>query len=237
MKLSVQIENCQIVSALEGENHDLSDLIKDSGDDTILMHSGWEIRVHINRSCTDGDIIVKHMPDESFSKKIQKRYRLVDGYIAIDDTVAHPVHFTRTPIASILSERFGITELVTKDINGTDMTVAWDTLGRSGEVKLAYMLGDGKCTYSCALNGESNTPLVDLSEDMILYQGEITLKIAQSTWAVLCEYRKSEHDFSREVTLYTTRPNIYLLARDLDVFLEEASYDRFEDCLEALILE
>ena len=165
----------------------------------------------------------------------------MDGTITIDEAATHSVYFSRASISAMLSEHFGITELVRKDINGTSISATWDPSGYSGTISLAYMLSDGQCAYFFASGGERVVPLAEIPEDMMLQRGEIKLMVSQSSWAVLCKYSKTDrafnNDFTRECVLYTTKPNLFLLARELEAYLENSSYGRFEGRLEESIRE
>ena len=67
------------------------------------------------------------------------------------------------------------------------MQADWDPCGHSGAVELAYMLSDGKCYYSCEASQERNVPLEEMSENMILRQGEICLKAEGASWVLQSE--------------------------------------------------
>lgn len=239
MKLSIDIQDCRITSAREGENHDLKNHITTSGEDTEFSYGGWEIKIHVDTKVAEGGILVRRLPSESSLKKIQKRYRLVDGNITIDESARYPIYFSRAPISIVLAERFGITGLVKKNIEDIEMSAAWDPCGHSGTIELAYMLSDGKCSYSCEASGDHDVALDQMSEGMILQRGEIRLKAAGATWVVFCKYSKSEYNgsFARECVLYTMRSNIFLLMRELEAFLGHSPYARFEDCFEEFLLE
>ncbi len=237
MKLSICINNCQITSAMLGENEDLSHLITKSQEDTKFSYNGWEVQVYINMNLKEGSILVRHLPTESFPKKIQKRHRLVDGNITIDESLKHLVYFSRMPIYQLLAENFGVTGLIKKELDGIKMQADWDPCGHSGAVELAYMLSDGKCYYSCEASQERNVPLEEMSENMILRQGEICLKAEGASWVILCKYSKSETMYTQECVLYTMRSNVFLLMRELEAFLERSSYARFEDCFEEFLLD
>lgn len=65
MKLSISINNCQITSAMLGENEDLSHLITKSQEDTKFSYNGWEVQVYIDMNLKEGSILVRHLPTES----------------------------------------------------------------------------------------------------------------------------------------------------------------------------
>lgn len=131
-----------------------------------------------------------------------------------------------------IEARFGITEVEIKSPN-INQTVVWNPtgLGKRG-VQLTWLVTDGKHIAS-GYDGKNEETIERLKTAV----SELRHTVTDAKWTVVCEYTKRGDEADRRVILYTEQTCWKKLYDELEEFLEQQEYARFEDIIDKFLIE
>lgn len=131
-----------------------------------------------------------------------------------------------------IERRFGITEVKNESPNFS-RTVIWNPagFGKCG-TQITWLVTNGKHDAS-GRNGKNIETIMSLRAAV----SELRHTVTDATWTVVCEYTKCGDRTERAVVLYTEQTCYKGLYAELEEFLREQEYARFEDIIDVFLIE
>lgn len=189
---------------------------------------GWSVEID---HTTPGRIIAIH--DDGNGNRKRFRLRLSTGTIRLQSLPVDARWVELITPSTLLKKQFQITDRESVDPNRFFEGYHSIGDGTNEDMSAIVVVSDGK-VETTLLNDQDGT-FSDLTpDDWYYYQGEVHHDVTGATWAVVVEQRSDEEGFHHSVTLYTKRPNLHLLAVELEEYLQNDGVSGFTDYIQKL---
>lgn len=170
--------------------------------------------------------------NESGRQVKSRKFAYAEGTIKLQQLPKLSIQSNLTTPEDMLEVRFGIAEYSNADPDGTFTGCnGWDDPFERESWSKFWVATDGELTCNGTPESEIDDEFIS---GLMMESCQTVFEVKNATWTVICRCKSDEQCEigEKEITLRTSRPNVFLLAPELEAYLAERDLDSFESLLE-----
>lgn len=223
---TVKVEYCRFKSCIGADNNSVGQI---SSDGLCLKVDNFKVKISHQ---LPGRLVVQYA--DPTTGQTREFYRVLrDGVFELIAGQKPQAHWSSIEDLKVLyKDRFGITKINRYDPNITYAETSCQHEGPDGRHHFCFAITDGimRTFLTDDITGNFDP---DSPEDMFFYRGEVEYHVRKATWVVVgtasTEADSSLIGKSINITIDNDHPNPYLLALELDKYLQDHDHGNFDD--------